>query len=53
MGDTAKAILDEEVLITGFGYTVMPGGTARLGVQVFAAHTRNHLCQVVKAFETI
>ena len=59
VGDTAKAIrlarsmLDYDVLITGFGYPVVPEGTARLRAQVSAVHTRNHLDKVLKAFEAI
>lgn len=59
VGDTAKAIrlaeamLDDDVLITGFGYPVVPEGTARLRAQVSAVHTRNHLDKVLGAFEAI
>lgn len=59
VGDTAtairlaKAMLDEGVLITGFGYPVVPEGTARLRAQVSSVHTRNQLDKALKAFEII
>jgi len=59
VGETGKAIrladrmLELGVLITGFGYPVVPEGTARLRAQVSAAHTRNHLDKVLAAFETL
>jgi len=46
IGDTAKAIaisarlLDKGVFITGFGYPVVPEGTARLRVQASYAHQK-------------
>ena len=59
VGDTDKAIRlsvamrDQGVLITGFGYPVVPEGTARLRAQVSAAHTRNHLDKVLAAFTAL
>ena len=59
VGETGKAIrladrmLELGVLITGFGYPVVPEGTARLRAQVSAAHTRNHLDKVLAVFETL
>lgn len=59
VGETAKALklsekmLEHNVLITGFGYPVVPEGTARLRAQVSAAHTRHHLDQALKAFEVL
>ncbi|MDY7009359.1 MAG: glycine C-acetyltransferase [Planctomycetota bacterium] len=59
VGDTAKALrladamLTHGVLITGFGFPVVPEGTARLRAQVSSVHTRNHLDQALKAFEAI
>lgn len=56
VGDTAKAIalakqmLAEGVMITGFGYPVVPEGTARLRAQISAAHTREHLEKALHAF---
>ena len=59
VGETDKAIrlsrtmLDHGILITGFGYPVVPEGTARLRAQVSAAHTRNHLDKVLEAFKAL
>jgi glycine C-acetyltransferase len=59
VGDTAKALrladamLENGVLITGFGFPVVPEGTARLRAQVSSVHTRNHLDQALKAFGEI
>ncbi len=59
VGDTAKAIrlaktmLEHNVLITGFGYPVVPQGTARLRAQISAAHARNHLDRALEVFEIL
>jgi glycine C-acetyltransferase len=59
VGDTAKAIrlakamLQHNVLITGFGFPVVPEGTARLRAQVSAAHTKEHLDLALAAFEAL
>lgn len=59
VGDTAralrlsKAMLDQGVLITGFGYPVVPEGKARLRAQICATHTRNHLDRVLAAFQKL
>lgn len=56
VGDTAEAItlserlLDEGVFVTGFGYPVVPEGTARLRVQLSAAHSDAHLERAIEAF---
>jgi glycine C-acetyltransferase len=55
IGDTAKAIsmsrelLDRGVYVSGFGYPVVPQGTARLRCQISAAHTREHLDRAIAA----
>ena len=55
VGDTAKAIamsnelLDMGVFVIGFGYPVVPEGTARLRVQVSAAHEHEHLDRLIGA----
>ncbi len=52
VGETAKAIflakemLKYDVLITGFGFPVVPEGTARLRAQVSAVHTAEQLDKV-------
>ncbi len=56
LGATAKAIaaskrlLDLGVFVIGFGYPVVPEGSARLRVQVSAAHEKAHLDQALEAF---
>ncbi|MGQ0702416.1 MAG: glycine C-acetyltransferase [Gemmatimonadales bacterium] len=56
IGETAAAIrmsellLEEGVFVTGFGYPVVPQGTARVRCQVSAAHTREDLDQALAAF---
>jgi glycine C-acetyltransferase len=49
IGETADAIrmsemlLDEGIFVTGFGFPVVPQGTARLRCQISAAHSREDL----------
>ena len=56
LGDTAVAIrfsqrlLDEGVFVTGFGYPVVPEGTARVRVQMSAALEPEHLERARAAF---
>ncbi len=56
VGETAAAIalserlLDEGVFVTGFGYPVVPEGTARVRVQMSAALEREHLERAIEAF---
>lgn len=53
VGETARAIelsnrlLDMGVFVIGFGYPVVPEGTARLRVQISAAHGPEHLDQLI------
>jgi glycine C-acetyltransferase len=55
VGDTAAAIrlserlLDEGVFVTGFGYPVVPEGTARIRAQISAALTDEQLERAVTA----
>jgi glycine C-acetyltransferase len=59
VGETAFAIriserlLDEGVFVTGFGYPVVPEGTARIRVQMSAAHTRGQIDRAVEAFRKV
>jgi glycine C-acetyltransferase len=46
----AKKMLEKGVLITGFGYPVVPEGQARLRAQVCALHTKKNLDKVIGAF---
>ena len=54
VGDTAKAIamskrlLEMGVYVIGFGYPVVPEGTARLRVQLSAAHENEHLDTLIE-----
>ncbi|GJQ27456.1 MAG: 2-amino-3-ketobutyrate coenzyme A ligase [Phycisphaerae bacterium] len=59
LGPTAKAIaasqrlLELGVFVIGFGYPVVPEGTARLRVQISAAHEREHLDRALDAFRKL
>jgi glycine C-acetyltransferase len=59
LGETSAAIrmsellLDEGVFVTGFGYPVVPQGTARVRCQVSAAHTREDLAEALSAFQRV
>lgn len=59
IGETADAIrmsemlLDEGIFVTGFGFPVVPKGTARLRCQISAAHTRDDLELAVKAIRKV
>ena len=59
VGDTAKAIemsnrlLAMGVFVIGFGYPVVPEGTARLRAQVSAAHERAHLDQLIDSLRKL
>jgi glycine C-acetyltransferase len=59
VGETAFAIelsarlLERGVFVTGFGYPVVPEGTARVRVQMSAAHEPEHLERALEAFEAV
>jgi glycine C-acetyltransferase len=59
VGETAAAIqmsqllLEEGVFVTGFGYPVVPQGTARVRCQISAVHTRDDLDQALAAFRKV
>jgi glycine C-acetyltransferase len=59
VGDTAFAIrfserlLDHGVFVTGFGFPVVPEGTARVRVQISAALEDEHLDRALDAFERV
>ena len=59
VGATADAIalsarlLDEGVFVTGFGFPVVPGGTARIRVQMSAALEPEHLERAIDAFRRV
>jgi len=49
----SDALLREGVFVTGFGYPVVPEGTARIRVQMSAALEREHLDRALLAFEKV
>ncbi|HEY9382805.1 MAG TPA: glycine C-acetyltransferase [Gemmatimonadales bacterium] len=59
IGETAAAmqmselLLDEGVFVTGFGYPVVPQGTARVRCQISASHSREDLDQALAAFSQV
>jgi glycine C-acetyltransferase len=59
VGETAEAIalserlLDEGVFVTGFGFPVVPEGTARVRVQMSAALEPEHLERAIEAFRRV
>jgi glycine C-acetyltransferase len=59
VGETSFAIamsdklLARGVFVTGFGYPVVPEGTARIRVQISAALTRDEMDRALAAFEAV
>ena len=59
IGETAEAmalsarLLDEGVFVTGFGFPVVPEGTARVRVQMSAALEQEHLERAIEAFRRV
>jgi len=59
VGETAKALamgkalLEEGIYVSGFGFPVVPHGQARLRCQVSAAHERSDLDRAVDAFRKV
>ena len=59
IGETADAIqmsemlLGQGIFVTGFGFPVVPQGTARLRCQVSAAHTREDLEYAVRSIRDV
>lgn len=59
VGDTAKAIamskalLEHGVFVIGFGFPVVPEGTARLRIQMSAAHSRENIDSLVAALKKL
>ena len=59
VGETAAAIqmsdmlLNEGVFVTGFGFPVVPHGTARVRCQISAGHTKDDLDEAVSAFKKV
>jgi glycine C-acetyltransferase len=59
VGETATAIamsdrmLQRGVFVTGFGYPVVPHGTARIRCQISAAHTRADLDEAITTIRDV
>ena len=59
VGETSQAmalsarLLDEGVFVTGFGFPVVPEGTARIRVQMSAALGQEHLDRAIDAFRRV
>lgn len=59
VGETSAAIrmsemlLDEGVFVTGFGFPVVPQGTARVRCQISAGHSRADLDEAIAAFKSV
>lgn len=59
VGETAtaiamqKALLDEGVFVSGFGYPVVPKGEARLRCQISAGHTSADVAECLTAFKKV
>jgi glycine C-acetyltransferase len=59
VGDTARAIrlserlLEKGVFVIGFGFPVVPEGTARLRIQMSAAHTDAQIDRALEAFASL
>jgi glycine C-acetyltransferase len=59
VGETAAAIqmsdmlLGEGVFVTGFGFPVVPQGTARIRCQISAGHSRDDLDEAIRAFKKV
>jgi glycine C-acetyltransferase len=49
----ASRLLEKGVYVIGFFYPVVPKGTARIRVQISAAHTKEDLDFAVKAFKEV
>jgi glycine C-acetyltransferase len=47
--DASRRLLDDGVLVTGFGFPVVPEGTARIRAQISAAHTTDQLTRAADA----
>jgi glycine C-acetyltransferase len=51
--DMAAALLDEGLYVIGFSFPVVPKGTARIRVQISAAHTAQDIDRAIDAFTRV
>jgi glycine C-acetyltransferase len=51
--DMAAALLEQGIYVIGFAFPVVPKGTARIRVQVSAAHTEEDIRRAVEAFTEV
>jgi glycine C-acetyltransferase len=49
----SNMLLDEGVFVTGFGFPVVPQGTARVRCQISAGHSKDDLDQAIRAFKKV
>jgi glycine C-acetyltransferase len=49
----SDALLDEGIFVTGFGFPVVPHGTARIRCQLSAAHSRQDLEFAIEVFKKV
>jgi glycine C-acetyltransferase len=49
----SELLLAEGIFVTGFGFPVVPQGTARLRCQISAAHTRDDLDHAVRSIRKV
>lgn len=52
-GEIADALLQDGIYVIAFSYPVVPMGTARIRVQISAAHTRDDLDRAVQGFQRV
>jgi glycine C-acetyltransferase len=51
--EMAKKMLEEGIYVIGFSYPVVPKGSARVRVQISAAHSSNDIKRAVAAFKKV
>ncbi len=49
----SKQLLEHNIFVIGFGFPVVPEGEARLRIQMSAAHTKEHVSQLVEALKKL
>ena len=50
---TAKAVNNRGILVSGFSYPVVPKGEARIRVQLSAAHSQRQLDRAIAVFSDV